>query len=295
MGVAFAQDHPPKKGDKADKSEAAKLKREGDALMDQDKYADALAVYARSYEMSGDPALLYNQARALEAMGEYPEALDKLEQFEKDASPSLRAKVPGLRDLMADVRGRIATLVVNTNASGARLLVREKALGTIQNQMRLRVRAGPATIEVVADGYAPFKKDVDLVAGKENTVEAILISKKRPDTILIVKTRPSADITMDGSALGRSPLEAKVSPGSHELVASAEGHETEKVRMTLSLGDRREVDLELKKPPGLLSRWYFWTGIAAVVAGGVALGIALNVERSPTVGTFGNGQTTGPD
>jgi hypothetical protein len=290
---AFAQPHPKADKDK-DKGEAARLKKEGDALMDQDKYADALAVYARSFELSGDPALLYNQARALEAMGDYPDALDKLEQFEKDASPTLRAKVPGLRELMADVRGRIATLVVSTNANGARLLVREKAVGTIQNQHRLRTRAGPATVEVVAEGYIPFKKEVDLPAGTVVSIDAILVPKKRPDAILIVRTRPSADITMDGSALGRSPLEARVSPGSHELVATAEGHEEEKVRMTLAMGDRREVDLELKKPPGIFSKWYFWTGVVAVVAGGVALGIALNTEKSPTVGTFGSGQTTGP-
>ena len=295
IGVAFAQDHPPPKKGAGDKSEAARLKKEGDALMDQDKYADALAVYARSFEMSGDPALLYNQARALEAMGEYPEALDKLEQFERDASPALRAKVPGLRELMADVRGRIATLVVSSNVSGARLLVREKAIGNIQGSMRLRVRAGPAMIEVVADGYSTYRKEVDLAAGKDNTVEAKLVPKQRPDPILVVRTRPAADIMMDGSALGRAPLEAKVSPGSHELIATAEGYEQEKVRMTIAVGDKREVDLELKKPPGLLSKWYFWTGVAAVIAGGVALGLVLTIERQPTAGTFGNGQTTGPD
>ena len=41
--------------------------------MDQDRYADALVLYQRAYELSNDPALLYNQGRAFEALGDYPD------------------------------------------------------------------------------------------------------------------------------------------------------------------------------------------------------------------------------
>ena len=85
-----------------------------------------------------------------------------------------------------------------------------------------------------------------------------------------------------------------VSAGQHVLIATAEGHQTEKVTMTLALGDRREIELELRKPPGLLSRWWFWTGIGVVVAAGAATAVALNIERDPQRGTFGGGLVTGP-
>jgi PEGA domain-containing protein len=299
LGVAHAQDHGRRGGgrgaDKGDKetSEAARLKRDGDNLMDQDKYVDALALYARAHELSGDPALLYNQGRALEAMGEYPEAIDKLERFEREASPALRAKVPGLRELMADLRGRIGTVIITTNTPGARLFVRERAAGTLQPETRVRTRSGPATVEVVAEGMAPFKKDVDLPGGGTVTVQALLVAKK-VDSILVVRTHPNANISLDQKALGRSPLEVHVPPGSHVMAAHAEGHEDERVPMSLAGGERREVDLELKKPPGLLAKWWFWTGIGLVVAGGVATYIVLTTERPPETGTFGNGRTTGP-
>lgn len=293
---AYAQRAP--KGEKpaaasADRSEAGRLKREADALMDQDRYVDALALYQKAYDLTNDPALLYNQGRALEAMGDYPDALDKLEKFEHDASPSLRAKVPGLRDLLVDLRGRIATLVVTTNAPGARLLVREKAAGTIQKELSLRTRAGAATIEVVAEGYTSFKKDVELLGGKTVRVDATLHPKKG-DPLIVVKTRPPAAIAVDGKAIGRSPLEYRVAAGAHVLVAEADGKEPQKVPMTLALGDRRELDLELKPKPGVFSRWWFWTGVAVVVAGGVAAGIALTTERSADAGTFGSGTIAGP-
>jgi hypothetical protein len=64
--------------------------------------------------------------------------------------------------------------------------------------------------------------------------------------------------------------------------------------MTLSLGDRRELDIELRKAPGLLSRWWFWTGVGVVVAAGAATAIALTIERDAPPGTFGNGKLPGP-
>ncbi len=287
--LAYAE--PPAKVGNADKTEAARLKKEADALVDQDRAVDALALYAKAYELSADPALLYNQGRALESTGEYAEALDKLEQFERDAPAALRARVPGLRDLLIDLRGRIATILVTTNAQGAKLLVRDKAAGTIQGELRLRTRAGTATIEVNADGFLPFRKNVELPPGTITRIDAELIPKKQ-DALVIVRTKPSADISIDGRPIGRTPLEIRLSPGAHTLVAQAPGHEKERIPMTLALGDRREINLELREPPSVLSRWWFWTGAAVVVGAGVFGIYAATTERSAEPGTLG--QVTGP-
>lgn len=290
---AFAAPRAPKAAS-GPESEARRLKREGDALMDRDKYADALALYARAYELSGDPALLFNQGRALEALGDYPEALDMLERFERDATPALRAKTPGLAEHMEDLRQRIATLVVRSNVPGARLLVREKAAGTLGGELRLRTRAGPATVEVVADGYEPFRQEVELGGGSTLVVEAKLVPRKS-DALLVVRTRPSADLTLDGKPLGRSPLEVRVRPGTHELLATAPGYVDDRMSMTLELGDRRDVELELRKTSTpVTGRWWFWTGIVVVLAGGAATAYALTTERDASRGTFQPGQVPGP-
>jgi hypothetical protein len=66
--------------------------------------------------------------------------------------------------------------------------------------------------------------------------------------------------------------------------------------MTLALGDRRELDIELHKSPSLTSRWWFWTVIAGVVVTGAAVGgyFMFNTERSPTKGDFDGGLVTAP-
>lgn len=292
--LAWADGPTPGKVSKSDKQEAAKLKKEADGLMGADRYADALSLYQKAYDITGDPALLYNQGRAYEAMGEYPDAVDKLTQFDKDASPALHAKVPALQTLINDLKSRIAVLVVTTNATGARLLVRDKALGTITGEMKIRTRAGPASVEVSADGYNTFKKDVDLTAGTTVKVEANLELKKS-DAVIVVHSKPIADIQLDGKAIGRVPLEFHAAAGRHTLTADADGYEAESVPMTLALGDRRELEIELHKSPSIFKRWWFWTAVGVVVAGGVATYLALTIEKPVQAGNFGNnGLLTAP-
>jgi tetratricopeptide (TPR) repeat protein len=275
------------------KSEANKLKSAADVLMDQDRYADALVLYERAYELSSDPALLYNEGRALEALGDYPKALEKLENFERDAPPATRALVPGLRELINDLRGRMATLVIRTNAPNARLLVRQKDEGVVNGERRIPTRAGQASVEVAAEGYETFRRDIDLSAGSTITLEANLSLKKK-DALIVVRTTPSADILFDGTALGRAPLQVHAAPGAHELVANANGYYEERVAMTVALGDRRDIELELRKTPGITSKWWFWTGLAVVVAGGVVTAVALTREKPHDSGTFGTGSVAGP-
>ncbi|MDB4944325.1 MAG: hypothetical protein JWP97_3859 [Labilithrix sp.] len=283
----------PATSNAARKEEATRLKSAADLLMDQDRYADALALYERAYELSEDPAILYNEGRAYEALGDYSKALERLEAFEREAPAQVRVRVPGLHELMADLRGRMATLVVRTSAPNARLLLRQKDEGPVGGERRLPTRAGPASVEVVADGYETFRRDVDLAAGTTLTVDANLVMKKR-DPLVVIRTTPSADILFDGRALGRAPLQLHAAPGSHDLVATAEGYRDEHVAMGLALGDRRELDLELQKKPGILARWWFWTAVGAVVVGGATTAFVLTRERPHSTGTFSSGSIAAP-
>ena len=292
-GEAHAQGRKPRPTAPQQNTEAAHLKNAADVLMDQDRYADAVVLYQRAYELSSDPALLYNQGRAFEALGDYPTALEKLEIFERDASPATRARVPGLKELIIDLRGRIATIVVRTNAPAARLLVRQKDEGIINTEKRLSTRAGAASIEVDAEGFEPFHRDLELSAGAVVVVEANLTPKKR-DALVVVRTTPSVDLLFDGKALGRSPLQLRATPGPHELVARGDGFYEQRIPMTLALGDRRDVELEMKSTPGIASKWWFWTGIGVLIAGGVATAIVLTTEKPHTNGTFNPGSVSGP-
>ena len=124
-------------------------------------------------------------------------------------------------------------------------------------------------------------------------VDANLTPKKR-DALVVVRTTPSVDVLFDGKALGRAPLQVRATPGSHELVARGDGYYEQRVPMTLALGDRRDVELEMRSTPGIASKWWFWTGIGVVIAGGVATAIVLTTEKPHSTGSFSPGSVSGP-
>jgi hypothetical protein len=179
VSLAFAQQAAPSAPLPSGADEATRLKASGDALFDRGHFAEAYESYARAYRLQHDAALLYNEARALEAMGEYPQALDKLDEFERIAPPEVRARVPKLGKLTADLRSRITMLRLTTNAPNARLFVRDKDLGPIDRQVSVRVRAGTARIRLVADGYEPFEREVTLTGGGDLSIDAQLRPTRR--------------------------------------------------------------------------------------------------------------------
>jgi len=278
--------HSETKRNDPKKAEAARLKSAADSLMDQDRYADALVLYQQAYDLSRDPALLYNQGRAFEALGDYPTAVVTLERFEREASPATLAKVRGLREHLADLRSRTATLIVRTEAPNARLLVRSKDEGVISHEKRVVLRAGTAAVEITADGYETFLRTVDLSAGATVVLDARLVSKTR-DALIFVRSKPSASISLDGEPVGRTPLDLRTSPGAHELLAEAPGHVDEKIPLVLAASERRTLNLDMRPTPAITSRWWFWAGLTGLVAGGVATAIALTTERPPSAGSLG--------
>ncbi|MGH7271059.1 MAG: hypothetical protein ACREJ3_11565, partial [Polyangiaceae bacterium] len=84
----------------------AELRRRGNEAMAAFKPGEALDAYKQAYDLSRDPALLYNMARALEALEDYPAALARYEDFARQAPPELRARVPKLGEVIASLRGR---------------------------------------------------------------------------------------------------------------------------------------------------------------------------------------------
>ncbi|MBX3198652.1 MAG: tetratricopeptide repeat protein [Labilithrix sp.] len=225
LALSVVLSHAPVAWAEVPTEDPSTLKASADQLFDQGRYAEANDLYKRAYTISSDPALLYNQARALESMGDYPEALDQLEAFDREAPPDVRAKVPKLDELAADLRARTATIHVTTNVPLAHLYIRGKDSGTIEREANVRARAGDASVRIEADGYEPFARDVTLPGGGAIDLDATL---ERTRT----RTRAHAD-------------------------------------------------------GGLTSKWWFWTALGVVAAGGVALSIvALTTEKAPERGTF---------
>jgi tetratricopeptide (TPR) repeat protein len=113
-----------------DDAKANEAKTSGDAAMDAGNFSEALGRYRDAYAIVPQPALLYNMGRAEERLGLYPESLRNLEQFSRSASPELKARVPKLAELIAEVRSHVvAPLRTNLALKPAAVAVRSAVLG----------------------------------------------------------------------------------------------------------------------------------------------------------------------
>jgi hypothetical protein len=90
-----------------------------------------------------------------------------------------------------------------------------------------------------------------------------------------------------------SPVEASLEAGTHVLELRRDGYKPARTSAVVFAGQRKEVAVPLESEPGIFSRWWFWTGVGLLAAGGVALGIALTTEKDPASGTVPPGVVVG--
>ncbi|MDI3289174.1 PEGA domain-containing protein [Polyangium sp. 15x6] len=270
---------------------AAERKKAGDQAMELLRYEDALAAYGEAYAITKNPALLYNMGRALEALNRFPEALDKLTAFDAAAPPDLKARVPRLPTLIAELRQRVATLDIVTNVEGARIVVRNVVVGKSPLAAPLKLVAGPAEIEVDAEGYFGAKKTVTLEGGAAETVRFDLFSRATTGVLTVRASAPSAEVLVDGKPIGVAPVELNVPKGTHRITVRHRDFRAYETSAVVPAGGYKAVTATLEAK-SVVTRWWFWTGLGAVVAAGAAVTVAAFTERAPHAGTIAPGQLT---
>lgn len=278
-------------------AEARKLQDQADRAMLDMRYVDALALYERAQALEpNDVGLDYSIARAHQMVGEFPEALSALERFERHASADQKAMVGRLQQLFTDLRSRVAVLHLRCNQAGARVLVRDKVIGTTPLPSSTRLSAGVATIQVELEGFFSAKQDVVLPGGGTLDLELKLNARSR-SALLMVRTQPTgAVVLVDGLVIGTSSprTELVVSAGSHQVMARREGYEDASVPLVLSAGSTRQITVSLERSTPLSHRWWFWGGVAVVAIAGAAVSVALLTERAPDQGSLSPGRVAAP-
>ena len=272
---------------------AADIKKRGDDAMDTGRPADALAAYVEAYGLTKDPALLYNKGRALQALGEYPQALEELVAFEKAAPAELRARVPGLTKQIAELRAKVTTVSIACDTMAAKVRFRDRSLGTCPLPASLVLSAGHGTLEVQASGYFPYVREIELPPGGVASLDVRLASMATTGVMVVKSNVPNAEVSIDGHAFGMAPLEASLGPGAHALELHRDGYRTARTSAMLAAGERRDVSVSLEAEGSILGKWWLWTAVGVVVAGGVVTVIALTTEKSASPGTVAPGVVMG--
>lgn len=273
---------------------ARDLKAQGDQAMAQGQYEAALDAYERATAIEPAPTLLYNRARALQALRRFSEALDHFEAFRQEASEDVKAKVPGLDELIQRLRSQIGLLSLQVNVPGAQVTVRGEEAGVAPFSQPLRFNAGPAQIVVKAKGYQSFAKAVQLTGGATLALTVDLRPASASGLLRVNSHAAGAEVLVDGRLVGMVPVEVEVRAGHHEVLVRHPHKKTSVTQVIIDTGQIRELSVELQGRPILLQRWWFWTGVGVVVLSGAAVTAALLTERPAHSGDIPPGQISAP-
>lgn len=297
-GVLFSTTPRAVADDKAGTSkqsrEAEDLREQGNVAYKEKRYADALAAYERSYTLDPDPRVLFNQGRALAALARYPEALSALETFAREAPDKVKGQVPELDVLIADLKKRVTRLRIRSSVTGARVLLRNRQIGVTPLKGATVVNAGAATLDIVASGYRPYKKKLDLPGGGDLTHDAELMPIDVRATLRIESPITGARVVVDGRTVGTVPAETQVAPGSHAIVVTHPDYENAETSAVVRAGEVKRLSIALDSGTPITGRWWFWTGVGVVVVGTVITIVALNTEKEASKGDIPPGQLPVP-
>lgn len=286
-------------GDDADRTrKAAELKRKADADFDNFRFAEALEAYTTALGLTPTADLVYNRGRALQALRWYPEALADFERFGREASTELRARVPQLEALIAEVRAKTSSLHLRASVAGARVVVKEAGEGktpwttsvTASREASLRTIAGAVTLLATVEGYEPVRRDLTMPSGGVLELDIVFTRNATTETLVVRATPAEALVQIDGRALGRQPIDVRVGGGTHKVRVTQSGYEPAETVADVKLGEPKLVSLTLSKEAPVTARWWFWTSVGVVVVGGAVLTVALLKEKDPPRGDIAPGQ-----
>jgi hypothetical protein len=86
------------------------------------------------------------------------------------------------------------------------------------------------------------------------------------------------------------PVESSVSAGSHKVGLQRDGYVDAETNVVVGAGETKTVDVPLAQRASILTKWWFWTAVGLVAAGGVTTIIALTTEKDADTGTIAPGQ-----
>ena len=78
------------------------------------------------------------------------------------------------------------------------------------------------------------------------------------------------------------------------VLAQRDGYDDADSPLMLSPGATRELTLTMQRSVPVTRRWWFWTGLGAVVAGGAVITAAALIEKPAKQGTLKPGQVGAP-
>ena len=244
---------------------------------DEGDYDGALAEFRRSYELSPVAGVLVNVAVTLEALDRYDEAVDAYRLYLSTAAHASSDRRRAVEQAMAELEQRIASVTLDVDRPGARVLIDGRSVGQTPLDQPLRLAAGARVIEVALEGFVSVREEIEVAGGVARRISIRLAPVDRNGLLRIVAEPAGAILRIDGLEVGSGPLERRVPMGGHVVEGVLAAYRTYRTEVTIA--DHQELDLRLvlePAGPSLTDEAWFWVvvgvgivGVAAAVTAGV--------------------------
>lgn len=231
----------------------------GIADVDAGRFANAVAAFEESYRLRPVAVVLYNLASAYTRLGRHQQAIATYERYLSEGGARLPAdRVRSVRERIAELRRELPVVVLHIRPAPFTLTVDGRPQAVTGDELALD--PGSHLLVATAPSHAAQQREVQLAPGGRVTWEAELAAEGAPAAPVVAETptvTPPVVVT---------PARLAVTP--HP-----------------SQPDRPAPSAE----PAITSRWWFWTGLGVVVAGGTlaALGASgvFDTTQPPVGGT----------
>lgn len=199
-------------------------------------------------------------------------------------SPAWAApKKPAASKMAMDKAG----ITISSMTKGAKIFVDDKEVGEVPFDKTVDVEPNQRhTVRVQKRGFSPFVETVLPSGGQLIEIEADLVATSAALRVSSKDPGLKLQVLVDSRVAGFTPFDGDIAPGPHTVEARATGYLAQTQVVEAKAGQDLAVEFGLlvvpapviKEDKSLLSRWWFWTAIGAVVVGGVAGGVVMSQD-----------------
>ncbi len=276
-------------------AEARALYTQGIDLAKRSQWAEALALFERSSTLRPHPVTTYNVGVCEWSLGRYVRARRSLGRALARATPEAELPAAMAKEAEAYV-GEIERILVHLSVDlqpadagiavdgrpielEGRVLfagLREPGAGEAPptRAFELVVDPGTRTFTLSRKGFANIVLNRTFAPGTRAPLTLELA--RLPGTLRIASTESAAAVTVNGIDVGLAPLDLSRPSGAYRVLLRKEGFDPYEARVTLNAGEETRIQAALvATETPITKKWWFWTGAATIIAGGVLLTYAV--------------------
>ncbi|MCA9563318.1 MAG: PEGA domain-containing protein [Myxococcales bacterium] len=181
-----------------------------------------------------------------------------------------------------------ATLEVFSYTDGATVSVDGEPVSTTPMLEPVIVEPGTHTVRVSLPGFVTYEEVVEFGNFDDVLLEVDLLPFG--GIVRVVTPEPGATVFVDDNFVGLTPFEGEVRIGEHRFRVSRDQHEDWFATETIAAGEEylleallvplpEETQIIITESTPFYREWWFWSGAAVLIGGGIAAGILLSEDE----------------